>query len=140
METLWTLRGTSPGVITMPPRSVPGLRGRATKKCPPCPVHVATWVSTPLALEADPQKRGLGTPMSQPGAARQLHQLSKNASTAHTALSGNFSQQERQVQPDGHVSSITPGGGRQDTTPTPRAASDLVCVLHFISVQIFLKN
>ena len=58
--------------------------------------------------------------------------LSKNASMAHTAVSGNFSHQERQVQPDDHVDSITPGGGRQDTTP-PRVASDLVCVLHFIS-------
>lgn len=99
-NSLETLRDTSPGVIRMPPRSVPGWRGQATKQYTPCPECTATWVSTQLALEAEPQKRGLGTPTSQPaGAPNSCIKLSKKASMAHTALSGDFSHQERQVQP-----------------------------------------
>lgn len=120
----------------MPPRSVPGWRGRATKQCPPCPVCMATWVSTACSWGWPSKERTWDTVSTS----RCLTVASsKNASMAHTAVSGNFSHQERQVQQDDHVDSITPGGGRQDTTP-PRVASDLVCVLHFISVQIFLKN
>lgn len=61
---------------------------------------LTTWVSTQLALEAEPQKeRTWDTTLSTSRCPNSCIMLSKKASMAHTALSGNFSHQERQVQP-----------------------------------------
>lgn len=57
-------------------------------------------VNTQLVLEADLQRKGLGIqPLFTSRCPRQLYQVIKNASMAPTALSGYFSDQERQVQP-----------------------------------------
>ena len=134
MVTPWRLsrlRGTSPGVIRMPPRSVPGWRGRATKQCPPCPVCMAMWVSTACSWGWPSKERTWDTNVSTSRCPTVASSYQKMPPWL-TQLFLETSHQERQVQPDDHVDSITPGGGRQDTTP-PRVASDLVCVLHFIS-------